>query len=267
MRRWTFISHMSTARAAALLGGLLLFCGSFSAQSVAQGNWRIEQVQLYSSGVHLGVVLTEIDPDRASVLKLGVPRGVEVRAVQENSPAANAGIKPGDVLLAYNSEEILSAPQLGRLVGETPPGRNVKVQYWREGKVKTVTVAFPSTARPPDPLPDADPQVWNVSNFPRMLMLWDNVALGIECEPIDSQIAEYFGVRNGILVRRVESGFAGARAGLKAGDVITSVDTTSLAAPRDLISYLRTRHQPGKTLSVEIVRDHKPRTVSINLSE
>jgi serine protease Do len=258
---------MRLVRAAALLAGVLLCCGSFSAQSVGQSGWHLERIQFYSPGVHLGVALTEIDADRASVLKLGVPRGVEVRAVQENSPAANAGIAPGDVLLAYNGEDILSGPQLGRLVSETPPGRKVKIQCWREGKVKSVTVTFPSSTPARDPLPDVGPQAWNVADFPRMLMLWENATLGIECEPIESQIAEYFGVRSGILVRRVEHGFPGGRAGLRAGDVITGIDTTSLAAPRDLISYLRTRRQPGKILSLEIVRDHKQRTISINLSE
>ncbi len=258
---------MRVARAAALLAGVLLCCGSFSAQSVGQGSWRLLPAQFYSSGVHLGVVLTEIDADRASVLKLGLPRGVEVRAVQENSPAANAGIVPGDVLLRYNGEDILSAPQLGRLVNETPPGRKVKVDYWREGKVRAAMVTFTSPAAAPEPSPDVRLQPWNVADFPRMLMLWENATLGIECEPIESQIAEYFGVRTGILVRRVETGFPGARAGLKAGDVITGIDTTRLAAPRDLISYLRTRHQPGSIISLEIMRDHKQHTIAINLSE
>jgi serine protease Do len=257
---------MRVPRAAALLAGVLLFCGSFSAQSVAQ-SWRLEQVQFYSPGVHLGVILTEIDADRASVLKLGIPRGVEVRAVQENSPAANAGIAAGDVLLTYNGEEILSAPQLGRLVSETPPGRKVKMQCWRQGKVKSVTVTFTADPVAAEPRPEVGFQPWTVADFPRMLMLWQNATLGIECEPIESQIAEYFGVRSGILVRRVERGFPGGRAGLKAGDVITGIDTTSLSAPRDLISYLRTRHQSAKVLSLEIVRDHKPRTISINLTE
>jgi serine protease Do len=257
---------MSVARAAALLTGVLFCCGSFSAQSVAQ-SWHYEQVQFYAPGVHLGVILTEIDADRASVLKLGVPRGVEVRAVQANGPAANAGIAAGDVLLAYNGEEVLSAPQLGRLVSETLPGRTVKIQCWREGKLKTVAVTFPSATTASEPRPDIGLRPWDVADFPRMLMLWQNATLGIECEPIESQIAEYFGVRSGILVRRVERGFPGGRAGLKAGDVITGIDTTSLAAPRDLISYLRTRHQSSKVLSLDIVRDHKPRTISINLTE
>ena len=90
----------------------------------------------------------------------------------------------------------VSAPQLGRLVSETPPGRKVKVQYWREGKTRTTTVVPVSLQeKPGDALsPLTEMQALNVPNIPRMLMLWENLALGIECEPIDSQLAEYFGV-------------------------------------------------------------------------
>ena len=64
--------------------------------------------------------LAEIDADRAKTLKLDEPRGVEVARVEEGSPAEKAGIKPGDVLLSYNGENILGAQQLGRLVrGDT----------------------------------------------------------------------------------------------------------------------------------------------------
>ncbi len=220
-------------------------------------------------GSYLGVGLTDIDADRASALKLGEARGVEVQRVQENSPAERAGLKVGDVLLNYNSEDILSAPQLGRLVSETPPGRKVKIQYWREGKTKT-TIVTPVLfqERSGDVLsPITGMQALNAPNIPRMLMLWDNLALGIECEPIDSQLAEYFGVHSGILVREVAKDMAGDKAGIRAGDVITSVDTKKVAVPRDLISYLRTQHQPGKTLSISIVRDHRARTLSVPFGE
>ena len=100
-----------------------------------------------------------------------------------------------------------------------------------------------------------------------MLMLWENAALGIECEPLDSQLAQFFGVRGGILIRRTEKGFAADKAGLRAGDVITDIDDRPLTAPRDLISYLRSEHQPGKTIAIAILRDHKPRSYSINLNE
>jgi serine protease Do len=261
---------MRIGLASALLAGSALICGLFCAQSLAQGGWPFEKSEPAVARSHLGVGLKTIDADRANVLKLGTARGVEILSIVEGGSADRAGLKPGDVLLTYNGEEILSSPQIGRLVSETPPGRRVKIEYWRDGKTRSATVLMLSEATPSDisqspPLGVAVPL--GVPDFPRMLMLWDNVGLGIECEPIDGQIAEYFGVRNGILIRHVEKGYPAEKAGLRAGDVILSVDTRTVAAPRDLISYLRTQRPPGRTLSIQFVRDHKQSTVSLSLAE
>ena len=81
----------------------------------------------------LGIGLVNVDADRASVLKLGDQGGAEVVAVEEGSPADRYGIQIGDVLLRFNGETVLGVQQLGRLVRETPPGRKVKLEYWRNG--------------------------------------------------------------------------------------------------------------------------------------
>lgn len=255
--RLTSINAMRSSALAAVVGFALSLAGCLHAQA-----------DFRSSGSHLGIGLVDVSADRASALKLGEPRGVEVRTVQENSPAAASGIEAGDVLLTYNGEEILSAPQLGRLVRETPPGRKVKIQYWRQGKTKTLVVApAASDSTPQEQYPAGDPQTWGVTNVPKMLMIWDNLPLGIECEPIDSQLAEYFGVPSGILVRQIAKGLPGEKAGIRAGDVIVSVDTRTVTSTRDFVSYLRTQGQPGKSIVIKLVRDHKPRTIAIGLNE
>ena len=256
MLRTTFIRNSPTRLVLPLCGLTLLFSLAFYGHSeVLRG--------------HLGVILTDIDSDRAASLKLDRQGGVEVRSVEENSPADRAGFEAGDVLLTYNSEEILSGLQVGRLVNETPAGRKVKIEYWRHGKTKTAVVTLAASApRATDdatPNPIAGPAAWNVPDIPRMLMVWQNLALGIEFEPLDGQLAQYFGVPGGVLIRRAEPGFAGERAGLRAGDVITGIDTRLVATPRDLISYLRTEHQPGKILRITVMREHKPRSFTINL--
>lgn len=70
-------------------------------------------LQARGMGSYLGVHLVDVDMDRAKVLKLADVRGVEVVAVQDESPAEEAGLKAGDVLLSYNGENIISAQQLG----------------------------------------------------------------------------------------------------------------------------------------------------------
>ncbi len=239
------------------------------------------EVQFYPQGSYLGVRLVDIDADRAATLKLSDPRGVEVTGVQPASPAAAADIKAGDVLLTYNGESILGAQHLGRLVAETPPGRKIRLQYWRDGKVGTTTVTTrpfalqsvpnldllmpdPGGARINEQLQSATGSMFDI---PIPIVIWKNPVLGLWCEPIDLQLAEYFGVKRGVLVRYVEKDGVGQKAGLKAGDVLISIGKHDVTAPRDVTSYLRSQRPIGKSIVVEFVRDHKPLVVHVLVNE
>ncbi len=252
-----------------LLAALLATSGRVQAQS---DSFRAFQLvtQARSQWSYLGIQFIDMDADRASRLKLSEERGVQVVTVEQGSPADNAGIRPDDVLLSYNGENILGAQQLMRLVRETPPGRKVKIQLWRSGKAQTVLAvigALPSHA-PAAPahlmnFPSPDWRGFKATDVPNILMTWTNLALGIECEPVDSQLAQYFGVKRGVLVRSVAKDSAGERAGLKAGDVLTSVGDRGLTSPEDLRRV--PQHQPGKPLPVSLVRDHRQITLTVTL--
>ncbi len=81
----------------------------------------------FVGGTYLGVNLAEIDANRAKELKLKEDYGVEITRVEENSPAEKAGLKAGDVVLEYNGQRVEGMEQFGRMVRETPPGREVKL--------------------------------------------------------------------------------------------------------------------------------------------
>jgi serine protease Do len=102
-----------------------------------------------------------------------------------------------------------------------------------------------------------------VPDIPNPLLVWKTPALGIECEPVDEQLAEYFGVKRGVLVRSVEKGSAGERAGLRAGDVLTAVGDRTVATPREVMSCLRAQRRAGKPVTVALTREHKTLTLSL----
>lgn len=229
-------------------------------------------VEVRPNGSYLGVRLTDLDADRARTLKLGEERGVEVTNVEEGSPAANAGIKPGDVLLNYNGENVLSARQFVRLVQETPQGRRVKIQFWRDSRTETtvVTTGAPKShfEMPPEfvGLTIPDMKILTVDT-PTVVMVWKNSLLGIECESVDSQLAQYFGVRRGVLVRSVGKGSPAEKAGMRAGDVLTAIGDRSIATAHDMSSYVRSEHEPGKPISISLIRDHRPMTLNLMSSD
>ena len=221
----------------------------------------------FHGGSYLGVQLSDIDADRARALKLDEERGVELSKVESGSPAEAAGLRAGDVLLVYNGENILGAQQLGRLVSETPAGRKVKIQFWRDGRTQTTvaTLAKPSWPRvgPGDfdiHMPDIH---FQVSDIPDPLLVWKNMVLGIEAEPVDAQLAQYFGVKHGVLVRSVKKGSPADKAGLRAGDVLTAIANRPVATPREVMSCIRAEHRVGKPIMVALMREHKELTLDV----
>src|SRR5690606_17747356 len=91
---------------------------------------------LSGRGVQIGVHVRDLDPEQ---LKTG--SGAVVERVQEGSPAAKAGLKTGDVITEFDGERVRSARHLARLVGETPPGRDVSVTVRRGGDTVTLSVS------------------------------------------------------------------------------------------------------------------------------
>ena len=87
----------------------------------------------------------------------------------------------------------------------------------------------------------------------------------MEAEPIDGQLAQYFGVSDGVLVHSVMKGSSAERAGVKAGDVILRVDDAKVAAPADISGRLRSAR--GKSVQVTLMREHREMALTVVVPE
>jgi serine protease Do len=230
---------------------------------------RFTRVDLFGGpSSFLGVGVVEVDAERAKELKLKEERGVEVKSVEDGSPAAKAGVKVGDVVLDYNGQHVEGQEQFVRFVRETPVGRNVKLLISRNGAIQTLTAAIGSRASGQFYSKDFDDAMaklrrLEMPDIPHAMMSMQSRALGVESESLSPQLAEYFGVKEGALVRSVARGSAAEKAGLKAGDVITKIGDRRVSSPSEISGVLRS--SSSLTLPVTVVRNQKEIIITVTL--
>lgn len=243
----------------------LLACMTAGLGSAQTSPVSATRVAVLPGGSFLGVGIQEIDSDRAKQLKLPGEAGVEVTRIAPDSPAEKAGIKTGDVITQYNDERVEGMDQFSRMVRETPAGREVKIGIIRNGAPQTLTARIVS--RPAIngqlvlPAPATDPFGFHFPDMPQSHMTWRSAMLGVETEALDGQLAGFFGVKEGVLIRAVNQGSAADRAGIKAGDVIVRVDDAKVATPANVSAHLRAVR--GRSVSVVVMRDRKEMTLML----
>ncbi|MBI1790220.1 MAG: PDZ domain-containing protein [Acidobacteria bacterium] len=234
------------------------------ARTVARG------VLFGSSGSFLGVGVTDVNADRAKALGLRDEHGVEITSVEADSPASKAGLKDNDVVLEYNGQRVEGQEQFIRMVRETPAGRQAKLTVWRGGssQVLTATIGQREGVFRGEPMVVEVPRIpeFRMPDMPRVFTSWRSATLGIESESLGSQLAEFFGVKDGVLVRSVTKGSAAEKAGIKAGDVIVKVDDKKVSGPRELSNQLRGT-QSKKSFSLTVVRERREMTLSVTLDD
>jgi serine protease Do len=232
-------------------------------------------VMLDGRGSSIGVSIRDRDAE-----------GVEIEHVNENGPAAKAGMKAGDVIVEFDGERVRSARQLSRLVRETADGRTVKATIVRDGARQTVdlTPAASSASFSGDFVVPHLPENFerdlerSLRAIPKNFAFdfdwdaeWPMVAsprgrIGAELSPLSDQLAEYFGAKDGVLVSSVETDSVAAKAGLKAGDVITSINGRSVGTPREVAQGVR-ETEPGKEIEIGVLRGKQSMTLKAPMPE
>ena len=175
----------------------------------------VEQLQNKGKVVRgwLGVLVQQITPEIAESLNLSQPEGALVSDVTPGGPADKAGIKRGDVIVAFDGNKIEDMPDLPKTVATNEPGTKSKLTFIRNGKEKTVDLTLGE-------LPEEVAVSTSVTN--------NNVErnLGLIVQEINPQIQRRFRLEEskGVIITNVNPGSIGHEAGLMAGDIILEIN-------------------------------------------
>ena len=173
----------------------------------------------------MGVAIQEITPALAKSFKLPEQRkGVLISDVNENGPSHAAGIKRGDVVIAFNGKEVQSVSQLRNLVARTMVGKDAQVKVVREGKEQLIAVKV--AERPPDEMlakkePSPPKEQGETIKPP------DNVLASLRVQALDNALMSQLNISaktSGVVITSVEPGGQAEAAGLQRGDVIQEVN-------------------------------------------
>jgi serine protease Do len=241
------------------------------------------QIFMGAGGGWLGVGVSEVSADKMKSLKLPEERGALLGKIVPDSPAAKAGLKENDVVLEVNGQRIEGTEQFRRMIHEIPAGRTASLTVWRDGRSQNLKVTVgkheagnmkvfadgpKSFAFKMPTLPEM-PDLSGLEHLRSFAMVSPGRALlGIDAENLKGEFGNYFGVPDGegVLVRGVFANSAAAKAGLKVGDVITSLNGDRIRNASELREKLLTRHEE-KSIKLGILRNKSELKLSVELPQ
>jgi len=170
----------------------------------------------------LGVIINDINAEFAKEKNLSVLEGAYVAGVNENSGAANAGIKEGDIITHANGVRVRSVSELQEQIGRFRPGDKVKIQLVRDGKSKEVEVTLKNTMGNTDVV--------------REVGLKD---LGASFTPVSDKLKKQYSIPYGLLVEKVEKGGKFAQAGISKGYIVLRVNNLPISSVADIEQIIK----------------------------
>jgi len=209
----------------------------------------------------LGVQIQQVTPAIADSLGLHGDQGALVAVVNPDGPAARAGLKQGDVILAFNGSPIDQLHDLPRLVATASPGSEATVTVWRDGR-KTDLEAKLGT------LPNNN-RVASAADEPDQGQVSQASASGMHFAPLTNRLRQELHIAKGVegvVVTSVDNGSAADDVGLTDGDVIVSIDQQPVRTPEEAAAKLnKAAHSPKKTALLLLNRHGVTQYVGITL--
>jgi serine protease Do len=234
-------------------------------------------VLLNGGGSWLGAGIGEVTSEKVKAFKLPAERGVVLGKIVPDSPAARAGLKANDVVTEINGQRVEGTEEFRRMIREIPSGRTAQFVVWRDGRSQSVSVTLgkSETRHGGMLVAPAAPGSFSIQipDMPEMGGMFEGgpwapskTRLGIDAENLDGEFGDYFGAPDGegILVRGIFPDTPAAKAGLKVGDVITSVDGERIRTVGELRAKIAEKSQ-AKTLKLGLIRNKAALSLSVEI--
>lgn len=204
----------------------------------------------------LGVEIQQVTDDLANSLGLDKKQGALVSSVVKDSPAERAGIEVGDVILTFDNKDVQRMRKLPRIVAETPAGKEVAIEVWRDGKHKTLNARVGDSPQEVKVAQNSDSDA-------------DSGQLGLSLAPITPETQRRFRLADGtegVLVVGVKPNSPAAEKGIRPGDVITRVGSKQVKAPEDVVAAVANSRSNSKTVLLLVQRGDNRHFVALKLA-
>ena len=203
----------------------------------------------------LGVSIQDVDRNLADSFGLDRPRGALIAQVGSDSPAEAAGLLAGDIIIAFDGEEIGTSADLPHVVGLIAPGTQVRALIVREGVEQTLTVTVGGLG--------AD----QVARVEAGVSADGTVSLlGMRTAAPDPGVLSALGLAGGVVVEEVTAGSPADEAGVIDGDIVTRVGSRAIGRMQDMEDVLA-EIQPGSSVPVRLIRGGSPLFIGIRVPD
>ena len=211
----------------------------------------------------IGARIQPVTDEIAESLGLDKAHGALIASIDPASPATQAGLRPGDVILTYDGKPVDRSRQLPRLVADSTPNKPIKLTIWRDGKeveaTLTVVAYDPNRPAPQPPAPEQPKPPPTVD------------ALGLKLAKLTPELRKQFslpdGVR-GVVIVDVPQNSPGAAQGLRAGDLIAAAGTAPVTTPDEVLQHVAAaKHAGHKNILIRVEREGNFRFITMPMAE
>ena len=226
----------------------------------------VEDVDGVDNGVWLGIQINELSSKIRRKMDVRTRRGVIVMDVVEDSPADKAGIKDDDIIIKFDGKTVRNPKELTSAIRKHKAGDVVTVNVERDKDQIEIEVEIGK--RPDEWFSKIDiPELEKIKDI-RIHGLSTDMGFGAQFQELNADLAGYFGAEpnQGVLITEIEDDSPADKAGLRAGDVILSIEGEKVKEPDKVIDIL-SDYEEGDVVEVEILRKKEIQTINVELEE